>query len=277
MPELPEVETTVRQLRPALLGRRIRGADVRWRRTLGGQSPAELAQAVRGTRILKVWRRAKYIVLELGRRRNPAGALLCHLRMTGRLYLASSDIESAQHVRVTLSLDRGSLVFLDVRKFGRLFYCADPASYFASLGPEPLSDDFVVADLGQRLRAHHRRLKPLLLDQTFLAGLGNIYADESLHRAGLHPLAYADQLSVAAVERLYSAIRSILTEAVQREGASFDRFYRTPAGQPGSYQDQFQVYGRKNQACPSCTHPIRRVLVGQRSTHYCPQCQKARR
>ncbi len=276
MPELPEVETTVRLLRPRLVGRVIQSARVLWERSLGGQSAKEFAARVRGARIARLWRRAKFVVLDLERAGRPAGALLCHLRMTGRLYLHGESDGLEQYVRVRLPLDRGELVFLDVRKFGRLRHWEDPERVFAELGPEPLDDSFDLPALRSALRSRRGRLKPLLLDQSFLAGLGNIYVDEALHRARLHPLARADRLRGADVERLHRAIRSTLTDAIEREGSSFDTFYRTPEGQPGSYQDQFQVYGRKGEPCRTCTTPIRRIVVGQRGTHLCPRCQPVR-
>jgi formamidopyrimidine-DNA glycosylase len=277
VPELPEVETTVRLLRPRLVDREIRGARVLWARTLGGQSAKEFEKRVCGVRIARLWRRAKFVVLDLERAGRPAGALLCHLRMTGRLYMHGESDGQDEYVRVRLPLDRGELVFLDVRKFGRLRHFEDPAEVFATLGPEPLDETFDVEAFRAALRDRRGRLKSLLLDQSFLAGLGNIYTDEALHRARLHPLARADRLRRADVERLHAAIRTTLADAIEREGSSFDTFYRTPEGRPGSYQSEFQVYGRENAPCRTCTTPIRRLVIGQRGTHLCPRCQQRRR
>jgi len=277
MPELPEVETTARLLRPRLVGRRLRDVDVRWPRTLGGQAPAELAAGVVGARVTAVRRRAKYVIVDLARGRRPAGALLVHLRMTGRLVVERADA-TPDWSRVRLGLDRGALHFVDVRKFGRLRWWADPEDPdgpLAPLGPEPLEEEFTAAGLYEALSRRRRVLKPLLLDQTFVAGLGNIYVDESLHTARLHPLERSDAVDRRAAGRLYRAIRATLEAAIEREGSSFDGFYRTPEGQPGSYQHQFRVYGRGGRPCRRCRATVERIVVAQRGTHLCPSCQPA--
>jgi formamidopyrimidine-DNA glycosylase len=277
MPELPEVETTAALVRPHLEGRRVRGVGVDWQRSIGATSPRDFERAVVGARITAVGRRAKYIVMELARGRARAGALLCHLRMTGRLVVQPPRADPGPYRRVSLILDRGVLHFLDVRKFGRLTWHADPAERLAALGPEPLGDAFTVAWLRAALRARRRALKPLLLDQEFLAGLGNIYVDESLHGSGLHPLRRSDRVPRAGVARLHAEIQRVLRAAIAREGSSFDAFYRTPEGQPGSYQDQFQVYGRDGDPCRRCGRTLVRIVVGQRGTHLCTRCQPAPR
>lgn len=276
MPELPEVETVARLLRPGLAGRLVTGVRVRWARTVGGRAAA-FERAVVGARVEAVTRRAKYLLLPLARPDAAAGALLGHLRMTGRLFLAAQDAPAGPHERVRLLLDDGrALVFDDVRKFGRLVHTADPAARLAALGPEPLEPGFTGAWLHEALRARRRRLKPLLLDQTFVAGLGNIYVDESLHAAGLHPLAPSRSVRPLQAEALCAAIRDILSRAVAREGSSFDGFYRTPEGKPGGFQDEFQVYDRAGEPCRRCGTAIRRLVVGQRGTHLCPRCQPRR-
>jgi formamidopyrimidine-DNA glycosylase len=275
MPELPEVETTVRLLRGQLEGRTIGSAEVFWARTLGGQRPSEFERAVVGARVRRLRRRAKYIVADLERAGRGAGALLVHLRMTGRLYVEASRARRDRFVKLELGLDKGRVLrFLDVRKFGRFRFVDDAELELAELGPEPLSQAFRADWLRRALRGRRRRIKPLLLDQQFLAGMGNIYTDECLFQAGIHPLARSDRIDGARVERLHAAIRSTLRAAIAREGSSFDRFYRTPEGQPGAYQDQFRVYGRGGEPCPECGEPISRVLVGQRGTHFCRRCQR---
>jgi formamidopyrimidine-DNA glycosylase len=275
MPELPEVETTVRLLRPQLVGRTIASARVLWLRTIGGQRAAEFERAVAGTRVLGLRRRAKYIVADLVREGRSAGALLVHLGMTGRLYVEGAREPCDRFVKLELGLDRGRVLrFLDVRKFGRFLHVEDPEHELADLGPEPLSPAFRAEWLGKALRARRRKIKPLLLDQQFLAGLGNIYTDECLHQAGIHPLARSDRVDGERVRRLHAAIRSTLRAAIAREGSSFDRFYRTPEGKPGRYQDQFRVYGRAGEPCRTCGATIVRLLVGQRGTHFCKRCQK---
>jgi formamidopyrimidine-DNA glycosylase len=282
MPELPEVETVARLIRPKLVGRTIEGARVSWPRTLGGPTPRAFARDVSGARVERVWRRGKFIVIDLARdaRGAPAGAgaLVVHLRMTGRLHVEAADTDPGPYARVSLALDGGSrLDFVDVRKFGRFRFAREPELLLAELGPEPLSEDFTAEAFRAGLRARRRVLKPLLLDQTFVAGIGNIYADEARFRSGLHPERRSDRLPPAATLRLWSEIRAVLAEAIEREGSSFDTFYRTPEGRPGSYQHQFRVYGRTGQPCRSCGRAIERIVVAQRGTHLCRRCQPAPR
>jgi formamidopyrimidine-DNA glycosylase len=275
MPELPEVETVVRLIRPHLVGRVIRSCDVRWVRTLGGLSVPRFRAAVTGARIVRVWRRAKFFVLDLERAGQPIGALVGHLRMTGRVHVEAQDVDPGPYVKVSLALDDGRVMhFVDVRKFGRLAFCDDAQSLLGELGPEPLEHEFTSQWLYGALRERRRVLKPLLLDQTFVAGLGNIYVDESLFIAGLHPQARSDKVTRARAAMLVDAIRNTLAHAIEREGSSFDTFYRTPEGNPGSYQDQFKVYGRTGEPCVACGAPITRIVVGQRGTHFCRRCQR---
>ena len=278
MPELPEVETVARLIRPRLEGRTLTGVRVRWARTLGGLPPGRFRASVLGATVARVWRRGKLIVIDLEREEEVAGWLVGHLRMTGRLHVEPADWDPGPHGRVRLDLDDGRrLHFIDVRKFGRLSFHTDLEVRIGQLGPEPLGEGFTPEWLHAALRSRRRMLKPLLLDQTFLAGLGNIYVDESLHTARLHPLRVSNGLRPADSRRLHAAIREILTEAIRREGSSFDTFYRTPEGQPGSYQDQFRVYGRRGEPCRICGSPVRRIVVGQRGTHLCGRCQRAPR
>jgi formamidopyrimidine-DNA glycosylase len=274
MPELPEVETIARLIRPRLEGRRIEGCEVRWTRTLGGLSRPAFERAVVGARLSRVWRRGKYLVADLESRGRSRGALVGHLRMTGRVHVEPTSWDPGPYLKVRLELDDDtSFYFIDVRKFARLRFTPESQLLLGSLGPEPLSDGFTPAFLADSLRSRRRMLKPLLLDQTFLAGVGNIYADESLFRAGLHPLTRSDRVGPARSARLCAEIRSTLQEAIGREGSSFDTFYRTPEGNPGGYQDEFKVYGRAGKPCLRCGGSIVRIVVGQRGTHLCPRCQ----
>lgn len=291
MPELPEVETVVRQLRAPLTGRTLTGARVLWPATVARPSPAAFRRGLAGRRVTGLARRGKYFVIELDGGRaegdppgGPDGAggrlLVGHLRMTGRMSV--EDDPQPPFTRASFALDDGRhLVFRDVRKFGRLALVRRLGEVLPPLGPEPLGGHgFPGLDgawLHAALRARRRRLKPLLLDQSFLAGLGNIYVDESLHRARLHPLRASDRVGRPGAERLATAIREVLTEAIAKQGSSFDAFYRTPEGRPGDYQHEFRVYGRTGQPCPRCGAAIRRMLVGQRGTHYCGRCQRAPR
>lgn len=285
MPELPEVETTAALVRPHLEGRTITGVRASWVRSLGGPSVAEFDASVKGARIREVTRRAKWVVMHLESSGRPAGSLLCHLRMTGRLVVDAEKGHAGREEpfeRVALALrdaarSTSTLRFLDVRKFGRFKFVPDHEEALAGLGPEPLGPEFTEEWLFKALKARRRVLKPLLLDQTFLAGLGNIYVDESLFLAGLHPERSADQVPRARAEALHGAIQSTLRAAIEREGSSFDAFYRTPEGQPGSYQHLFRVYGREGKPCPTCGRAIKRLVVAQRGTHICTRCQPAPR
>ncbi len=272
MPELPEVETIVRQLRPELLGRRLESAQVHWARSIAKPSLRAFRAGVAGQRIERVWRRAKYFVISLESGRHIVG----HLRMSGRLYVG--ELPDPKHLRVSFALDDGRhLAFVDVRKFGRLALVKDVESFLPNIGPEPLGPVLTPEWFRLALKGRKRLLKPLLLDQSFVAGLGNIYVDESLHRAGLHPLRRSDKVPGPQAEALALAIREILGAAVNAEGSSFDTFYRTPEGQPGAYQDEFLVYGRDGKECRTCGAIIRKLWVAQRGTHVCLRCQPAPR
>lgn len=265
MPELPEVETIARKLKPDLLGRTILSADLRWARTLALPSPKKFKVQIKGQKILDVGRRAKFLKIQL-----TDFNLLIHLRMSGDLSIRDSTIRPETHDRLILQLSDGnSLVFNDTRKFGRVWLTAKPDEVLGKLGPEPLDDDFTVQWLHEALHQKRRQLKPLLLDQTFIAGLGNIYTDEALHTAKLHPLLLSDTLTKKQAAALHEAIHAVLNEGIRRNGASFDWVYRG-----GEFN--FRVYGRTDKECPVCGAKIKRILVGQRSTHYCPKCQRLR-
>ena len=274
MPELPEVETVVRLLSPRIVGRSVVSVESHWERTLGGSSAREFSRELVGARVIAVWRRAKYLVFDLERKGNPAGHLVGHLRMSGRMQVESAKWDPGIHVRLSFTLDDGNVFhFIDVRKFGRLVFAADLRSVFKNIGDEPLATSFTAERLHELLGARKRRLKPLLLDQSIVAGLGNIYVDESLHRAKLHPLMLSTRVDLDAARRLHSAVQKILRAAIEREGSSFDTFYRTPEGQPGGYQSRFRVYGREGKPCRTCKAEIVKLTVAQRGTHVCPACQ----
>lgn len=264
MPELPEVETFARSLRPELTGRTILSANLFWPRTLAVPSPQEFAEQIAGKPILGVSRRAKYLDLEL------AGLhLFIHLRMSGDLRLCLSPYAPEKHDRLTLTLSGGRhLVFNDARKFGRVWLTAHPQDVIGGLGPEPFDPAFTPQALHTGLHQRRRQMKPLLLDQSFLAGLGNIYSDEALHLSGVHPLRLSDTITPEEADRLYQAIQSVLLAGIEHNGASIDWVYRG-----GGFQNYFRVYARASQPCPVCGTPIQRIVVGQRGTHFCPNCQ----
>src|SRR5574341_74180 len=263
MPELPEVETIARKLKPHLIDKTIIEADLRWPRTLDFPSTKKFKEQIKGQKIRDVTRRAKYLILHLS-----SFSLLIHLRMSGDLTIREEKYKPEKHDRLILTDDK-LLVFNDTRKFGRIWLTADPESLLGKLGPEPLSSDFTAQWLHAALHSKHRQLKPLLLDQTFLAGLGNIYTDEALHIAKLHPLAASDAITAEQAEALKDAICRVLREGIHRSGASIDWVYSG-----GELQNHFRVYDRKGKPCPVCGTEIQRIIVGQRSTHYCPNCQK---
>jgi formamidopyrimidine-DNA glycosylase len=266
MPELPEVETIVRKLRPELVGKSILRADLLWPRTLAKPTPAKFQKQVKRQSIQAVSRRAKYFVMELS-----DFTLFIHLRMSGDLYIKEENAAQEKHDRLILMLDPGGskLVFNDTRKFGRAWLVRDQEEVVSGLGPEPLSEEFTAQGLFDGLQSRHRQLKPLLLDQSFLAGMGNIYTDEALHMARLHPLASSDAVSREQAQVLWEVIRSVLQEGIRRNGASIDWVYRG-----GEFQNYFRVYDRKGQPCPVCGTAIERLVVGQRGTHVCPNCQR---
>jgi formamidopyrimidine-DNA glycosylase len=269
VPELPEVETIVRELRPHIVGQTIRDASVDWARILA--DPAEDIEAfrrgVRGRRIEDVWRRGKFVGLTLSGGRY----LLIHLRMSGRLTLSPTG--RPEHLRVRFALSAGELYFYCQRKFGRVWLVADPAQVVGDLGPEPLSPDLTAERFAELLRRRRGMIKPLLLNQRFIAGLGNIYVDEALYRARVHPCRTADRLSAEEVACLYAAIREVLAQALEHHGTTFDGIFVRPQGEEGRQQEGLLVYGQAGQPCARCGTPIERIVVGGRGTHLCSHCQ----
>jgi formamidopyrimidine-DNA glycosylase len=271
MPELPEVETVARGLHQVMEGRTFTGVTIHWPRTIARPAVDEFSWRIIGRRVLAVGRRGKYVRFTLDR-----GYLLIHLKMSGRLLVAAADDVPDEHVHTIFGLDHGQqLWFRDVRKFGRVYLVDRPEEVIGALGPEPLEDTFTLADFRDRLSRRSGRLKSLLLNQEFLAGLGNIYADEALFAAGLHPLRTADTLSPDEEERLYRAIRRVLRDAIAGRGTTLDDGgYRDASGEPGLYQERIFVYGRGGEPCRCCQSTIERIVVGGRSSHFCPSCQR---
>jgi formamidopyrimidine-DNA glycosylase len=281
MPELPEVETVARDLRPRIVGATIIGTRCSWARTLRSHSPDAFAAAVAGRRVEAVGRRAKQVVIDL----SGDAALTVHLKMTGQLFVVPAETPEDPYVRLVLELEDGREIrFRDIRKFGKVgLYGRDPrsgeltsevggAAVFASLGPEPLDPAFTLRDFRRRLRRRKGRLKPLLLDQAFVVGIGNIYADEALWTARLHPLRTVGTLHPPDERRVFEAVRTILAEAIERRGSSIDD-YTAPDGD-GSMQERLQVYQRTGEPCPRCGRPVKRIVIGARSTHFCSWCQR---
>jgi formamidopyrimidine-DNA glycosylase len=267
MPELPEVETVVRTFRPRLEGRRITRFVSRWARH-ADPSVAAVRRGIVGRRIARLHRRAKYVVANLEQQRRP-GYLLIHLGMSGRFEWTARSDHEPRHVRALFDLDDGSrLWFCDPRKFGRIRYTTDLEAATRHLGIEPLERRFTPTALENLLRSRTRQIKPLLLDQSVVAGLGNIYADEALFRARLHPATRCNQLTTRQTKTLRDAIRNVLRLAIRHCGTSFDQAYLG-----GRMQRQLKVYGRTGLPCKRCQTPIARMRLGQRGTHICPKCQ----
>jgi len=264
MPELPEVDTIARTLRPELVGQEITSARLFWKRTLATPAPRRFIEQIARQKILAVTRRAKYLNLQLSN-----FSLFIHLRMSGDLYIKDGVYQPDKHDRLHLSLSDGRLlVFNDTRKFGRVWLVADPQEVIGRLGPEPFDQSFTPQMLYESLHSRRRQMKPLLLDQNFIAGLGNIYTDEALHFSKVHPLRLSDTISVSEAEKLLDAIRTVLQSGIDHNGASIDWVYRG-----GSFQNYFRVYDRAGQPCPVCGTLVQRIVVGQRGTHFCPTCQ----
>ena len=271
MPELPEVETVSRDLRRLLQGAEVAAVSVLWTRSVALPSVEEFIRTLPGRRILDVGRRGKFVVLCL----SGEMTLLIHLRMSGQLRIESAEETAERYARVIFSMADGRrLVFSDPRKFGRVYLTEDSETVIGSLGPEPLSSTFTLGDFAGRLSSRRGALKPLLLQQGFLAGLGNIYVDEALFVARLHPLRRANTLTGPEVQQLYVAIRRVLQEAVDNRGTTLsDARYRDAEGRPGHNRENLRVYRRGGEPCVQCGAPIERVVVSGRGTHLCPKCQ----
>ena len=269
MPELPEVETTVRALRRPLLGQVITAVHNTWPRHIATPTLPEMQARIQGCRIESISRRAKYLLFHL----SGGETLIVHLKMTGHLFVTQADEPLDKHTHTIFTLASGQeLRFQDMRKFGRVYLVRDPQEIFEKLGPEPLAASFTVDCLRQRLNGRNRSLKPLLLDQTFIAGVGNIYADEALFYAGLHPQRKADSLTADEIKALHVAIQKVLKLGIEREGASISNYIK-PDGSKGDMQNAVTVFRRTEMPCYQCGNPIQRIVLGGRSTHFCPHCQ----
>ena len=262
MPELPEVETVVRTLAPYVAGRRITGVDFRSALAAGG-NPDLLARQLVGRQVIGLRRIGKFLVFDLDH-----GILAAHLRMTGKLLWNASP---GPHTRAVLDLEGVPVLFDDVRQFGRLTWSERLPGNISKLGPDP--QDLSAQQFAALLHGRRGSLKPLLLKQELLSGLGNIYVDECLFRARLHPLAQAARLSPARAAKLHTAIMNVLDEAIAAGGSSISD-YVDADGRTGSFQRFHRVYRREGQPCVECGTPIARIVVAQRGTHFCPRCQK---
>jgi formamidopyrimidine-DNA glycosylase len=269
MPELPEVETIARQLRArGLVGGRIDGVEVMWPPTIGSHSVDQFISAVAGSRLEAIERYGKWLILRISR----GASVMVHLRMSG-----SFSFEKGRHARLVLTFGDGRvLYFHDPRKFGRWHLVDDPQVILAALGPDALTDDFCEVGFASSLRGRRRVIKALLLDQSIVAGVGNIYADEALWEAEIHPRREGSGLSDAEVSRLYKAIRLVLRVGVENRGTSLGAGksnYKDVNQEVGGNREAVKAYGRAGLACYRCRGEMKRLVVAQRSSHYCPFCQ----
>jgi formamidopyrimidine-DNA glycosylase len=275
VPELPEVETYVRALEPLLTGKTIQAAAVHWPRTIASPDAALFPDLIRGRRFVSFARRGKYMLFGL----HSGESLIVHLRMTGelRIHAPAASVPAAvpvdKHTHVLFELDTGEeLRFRDTRKFGRIWLVEDVSEVVGKLGPEPLSEEYFPNTLAQALEGRKANIKALLLNQTVVAGVGNIYADESLFHAGIDPRRPGGSLTAAETVHLHFALRDVLLAGIEAQGSSLQN-YAPPTGGKGGFQEQFQVFRRTGEPCFRCGDSISRILLGQRSTHFCPTCQ----
>lgn len=276
MPELPEVETIINRLKngtsdcPSIVGQVIQSVEITWDRIIAEPDPQTFKTFLNGKKIIDARRRGKFLHFPLSE-----GHLIGHLRMSGDMQMSKSvdingiTIPADPYDRVILNFEsQWRLTFNNIRKFGRMWLVNTPETIFNKLGPEPLTSEFMAETLYEKLQGVNRQIKPLLMDQSFVAGLGNIYTDESLFRAKIHPLRKSDSLSRKEAENLHSAIQHTLKEGILSFGASVDWVYKG-----GEFQNHFYVYQRKNEPCLVCGTAIEKIKVGQRGTHFCPNCQ----
>lgn len=267
MPELPEVETVKNELLPHVIGRTIKSVTLLWERMLRQPSPAEFYSGISGQKIAGLSRRGKYLVFQL----DGGGCLIGHLKMSGSLLIGKG--EPPKYTRAIIHLDDGSDIFFrDPRKFGTLQLVNDSDTVLCKLGPEPLSPGFTPETLYDSLKKRKAPIKSVLLDQHFIAGIGNMYADEALFATGIHPTKPANSLSRTEVKRLHSAIREILEQAIVNKGASVNTYFR-PGGEQGTAHSHFKVAHRGGKPCPACNTPIQRIPVRHRGSYFCPNCQ----
>lgn len=274
MPELPEVETVKRTLEKKLSGLSFEAVKLHMPKIVRLPPPEEFADILTGKKIIRLGRRGKYLLLHL----TGGYTLVIHLRMTGRLVYATPGAPLEKHTHAVFDLSNGDqLRYTDIRQFGRMLLALtaelDEMPGLKTLGVEPLSENFTREFMKKELKRRRTRLKALLLDQTFIAGLGNIYVDEALHRAGLHPERLAASLSPRETTHLFLAIKDVLNEGINNRGTSF-RDYVDGDGRPGNYQEKLAVYSKEGKPCLKCGKPINRIRVAGRSSYFCPHCQK---
>ncbi len=268
MPELPEVETVKNEIAPHIIGRTVKGISLPWPGIIRDPAPDEFIQRITGQRIQDIHRHGKYLLLPL----SGGEFLVIHLKMTGALISGNTAIPP--HTRAIIHLDNGqNIYFRDPRKFGVLKLIKDASEITDKLGPEPLTDSFTAEVLAARLRGRKAPIKAVLLDQKLVAGVGNMYADEALYAAGIHPEEIAGNLKNRQIKRLYESIRQVLTDGLAAKGASIVNYMR-PDGTPGTAHLLFKVAHAQQKTCGKCGGDVKRIVVRGRGTYYCPKCQK---
>ena len=277
MPELPEVETIVRGLTIQMQTPIITDVTIYFSKIIADHQPDEFRDRVIGKRIIKITRRAKYIVFHLSEN----WYLILHLRMTGKVIIARDGQKASRHDHLVLHLDNGTQLFYnDTRKFGRFYLTQNPAEKLGKLGPEPLGEDFKFKEFSRKLKSTQRIIKAVLLDQTFVAGMGNIYTDEALFEAGIHPEQPTSTLSRQKQKNLFTAIQNVLRKGIQNKGTTLGEGkpnYVSSDNKSGSNQHSLQVFARTGLPCPKCQRSIKKIVVAQRGTHYCSNCQRLRK
>jgi len=268
MPELPEVETIKNEIAPVMVGRKIKTVEIFWDGMVKQPSAKEFCARVTGRTIEKITRRGKYLFLHLDKN----GILMMHMKMTGSLLINPAH---SRFTRAVLHLDNGTAIhFSDPRKFARMWLEKNEDAVIDKLGPEPIDKDFTVKTLADILKNRTAPVKAVLLDQAIIAGIGNMYADEALYDARVHPAKAAEKLSPAEIKRLHSSIRKVLLKGIEKKGASV-RDYVRPDGKPGTAHDDFVVAHGTGKTCSSCGGSIQRIVVRGRGTYLCPKCQPA--
>lgn len=274
MPELPEVETIKRGLLERVKGKKVKKVSIKNPKCISFPSPGEFKERIEGRVFREINRKGKYLIIELDSGEN----LVFHLKLTGRILYSPEEGKEFEYVRVIFAFEEGDeLSFTDIRGFGSIWLIPDKEfdkiPGLESLGPEPLEEDFTLESFQKMLKSKRGKIKVLLMDQTFLAGVGNIYAQEALFLAGIHPERPSSSLTSKEVKKLYDSLRFVLTEAIQYRGSSVDA-YVDVEGRKGNYEEKLRVYGKEGGLCPSCSTPIRKITISGRGTYFCPRCQK---
>lgn len=268
MPELPEVETIKNELSPHIIGSQFTKLTIYDRTLVVKSAVEEFCRELTGQIVAGLQRRGKYLIISLANGK----ALIIHLRMTGALILNPETIN--KHVRAVFQFDNNNtMAFIDVRRLGVMWLATDINNLMDKLGPEPLGDEFNVNTLTRKLKGRKAPIKAVLLDQSIIAGIGNMYADEALFNASIHPMKTAGNLSTKDIEKLYNAIVEVIQTAINNKGASVAN-YKRPQGEPGTAHNYFKVAHLRGQPCPVCGEIIQRLAVRNRGSYYCPNCQR---